>query len=116
MLIYFMAIWNTSRIFGIFCDHSVLIVLIWYIFSCFGIKHKEKSGNPGSGPEFFVYFRKMKRRKSFGHSDVFKWKIIRLITCGFYLLQLNIKDTVVKLMQKNLYAFTLNSNYSNRKT
>jgi hypothetical protein len=42
-----MVIWNTLRIFGIFCDYSVHIVLIWYIFSCFGIVHQEKSGNPG---------------------------------------------------------------------
>jgi hypothetical protein len=48
MLIYFMAIWNTLRIFGTFCDHSVLVVLIWYIFPYFGIMHQEKSGNPGS--------------------------------------------------------------------
>jgi hypothetical protein len=48
MLIYFMAIWNILWIFGISCDHSVHIVLIWYIFSCFGIMHQEKSGNPAS--------------------------------------------------------------------
>jgi hypothetical protein len=32
MLIYFMAIWNILWIFGIFCDHLLDIVLIWYIF------------------------------------------------------------------------------------
>jgi hypothetical protein len=32
LLIYFMAIWNTLRIFGIFCDYSVHFVFIWYIF------------------------------------------------------------------------------------
>jgi hypothetical protein len=47
MLIYFMVIWNILWISGIFCDHSVHIVLIWYIFSCFGIMHQEKSGNTG---------------------------------------------------------------------
>jgi hypothetical protein len=47
MLIYFMALWNILRIFGIFYDHSVHFVFIWYIFSSFGIRHQEKSGNPG---------------------------------------------------------------------
>jgi hypothetical protein len=46
MLIYFLAIWNILWVFGIFCDHSEHIVLIWYSFSCFGIMHQEKSGNP----------------------------------------------------------------------
>jgi hypothetical protein len=51
ILIYFMAIWNILWIFGTFCDHSVHIVFIWYIFSCFGIMHQEKSGNPGAENE-----------------------------------------------------------------
>jgi hypothetical protein len=34
---------NTWDIF----DHSVHIVLIWYIFSGLGIMNEEKSGNPG---------------------------------------------------------------------
>jgi hypothetical protein len=29
---YFMAIWNILQIFGIFYDHSVHFVFIWYIF------------------------------------------------------------------------------------
>jgi hypothetical protein len=32
--------------FGIFYDHSVHFVFIWYIFSSFGLIHQEKSGNP----------------------------------------------------------------------
>jgi hypothetical protein len=32
MLIYFMAIWNILWIFGIFYDHLVHFVFIWYIF------------------------------------------------------------------------------------
>jgi hypothetical protein len=32
ILIYFMAIWNTLRTFGIFYDHLVHFVFIWYIF------------------------------------------------------------------------------------
>jgi hypothetical protein len=45
ILIYFMAVWNILRIFGIFCDHSVHFVFIWYILSGFVIMHHEKSGN-----------------------------------------------------------------------
>jgi hypothetical protein len=40
------AIWNVLPIYGIFYDHLV-IVFVWYIFSSFGIRHREKSGNPG---------------------------------------------------------------------
>jgi hypothetical protein len=32
MLIYFMAIWNILQTFGIFYDHLVHFVFIWYIF------------------------------------------------------------------------------------
>jgi hypothetical protein len=46
MLIYFVAILNILRTLGIFCDHFVQFVLIWYIFTSFGIMHQEKSGNP----------------------------------------------------------------------
>jgi hypothetical protein len=41
-----MAISNISRTFGIFKDHMVHFVFIWYIFSGFGIINQEKSGNP----------------------------------------------------------------------
>jgi hypothetical protein len=47
MLIYFMAIWNILRTYGIFYDHLAQFVFIWYIFFAFGIMHQEKSGNPG---------------------------------------------------------------------
>jgi hypothetical protein len=33
--------------FGIFDDHLVHFVFIWYIFSGLGIMYREKSGNPG---------------------------------------------------------------------
>jgi hypothetical protein len=42
-----MAIWNILPIFGIFYDHLVHFVLIWYIFTGFGIMYLEKSGKPG---------------------------------------------------------------------
>jgi hypothetical protein len=43
-----MAIWNILPTFGIFYDHLVQFVFIWYIFSGFGIMHQEKSGNPAA--------------------------------------------------------------------
>jgi hypothetical protein len=43
MLIYFMVIWNILETFGIFYDHLVHFLLIWYGF---GILYREKSGNP----------------------------------------------------------------------
>jgi hypothetical protein len=53
MLIYFIAIWNILWIFGIFYDHKVQFVILWYIscsfgtfISGFGIWRQEKSGNP----------------------------------------------------------------------
>jgi hypothetical protein len=47
MFQYFMAIWNILWRFGIFYDPLVHFVFIWYIFSAFGIMHRqEKSGNP----------------------------------------------------------------------
>jgi hypothetical protein len=45
MLQYFMAICNILCPFGIFYDHLVHIVFIWYIFSGFGIMH-QKIGQP----------------------------------------------------------------------
>jgi hypothetical protein len=46
MLRSLMAIWNMLRSFGKFYDHLVHFVLIWYIFSGFGITYQQKSGNP----------------------------------------------------------------------
>jgi hypothetical protein len=48
MLIYFIDILNILRRFGIFYDHFVHSVFIWYIFSGFGITNHEKSGNRGA--------------------------------------------------------------------
>jgi hypothetical protein len=47
--IYFMVIGNILRRLGIFYDHLEHFVFIWYIFSCFGIMEKEKSGNLAVG-------------------------------------------------------------------
>jgi hypothetical protein len=49
MLMCCIAVWNILRTFGIFYDHLVHFVFIWYIFSSFGIMHQEKSGNPAVG-------------------------------------------------------------------
>jgi hypothetical protein len=46
MLVYFM-------VFGTFYGHLVYIVVIWYIFSHFGILYREKSGNPEADLNFF---------------------------------------------------------------
>jgi hypothetical protein len=46
-LIYFRVIQNILWIFGIFYDHLVHFVFVWFIFSSFGIMYPEKSGNPG---------------------------------------------------------------------
>jgi hypothetical protein len=45
-LIYLMAIWNILQTFGIFYDHYVHSVFIWYIFSGLDNIYQEKSGNP----------------------------------------------------------------------
>jgi hypothetical protein len=50
MLIYFMAILNILHISGIFYDHWVHFVFITHMFSGFGIRYQEKSGNPALDP------------------------------------------------------------------
>jgi hypothetical protein len=45
-----MAVWNILRMFGIFYDHLVPFMFIWYIFSGFGIMYQEKSGDPAKKP------------------------------------------------------------------
>jgi hypothetical protein len=54
-----MALWDILRTLGIFYDHLVHFVFVWYIFSGFGIAHQGKSGNPGrrSWVRFFSGFR-----------------------------------------------------------
>jgi hypothetical protein len=48
MLKRFMASWNILRTSGVFYDHLVHFAIIWDIFSGFGIKCQEKSGNPAT--------------------------------------------------------------------
>jgi hypothetical protein len=54
-----MAIWNILQTFGIFYDHLVHFVFIWYIFSGLANIYQEKSGNPAyeysnSGQNCFI--------------------------------------------------------------
>jgi hypothetical protein len=44
-LIYFVAIWNILLKFGMFYSFGTICVHLVH-FSCFGIMHQEKSGNP----------------------------------------------------------------------
>jgi hypothetical protein len=55
--VYFMAIWNILRPFGIFYGLLVILCSFWYISSHFGILYHEKSGNPGLwlGTEFYTW-------------------------------------------------------------
>jgi hypothetical protein len=46
MVVYFMAILSILWPFGIFCGHLVYFMVIWNIFSQFGMLYQEKSGNP----------------------------------------------------------------------
>jgi hypothetical protein len=57
-----MAIWNVLWTFGIFYEHLVHFLFIWYIFSSVGIMSKEKSGNPVLNVFFgtMLLFRKYK--------------------------------------------------------
>jgi hypothetical protein len=43
MLMYFMAIWNILQRFGIFYDHQVHFVFIWYIFPRFLVSCTKKN-------------------------------------------------------------------------
>jgi hypothetical protein len=49
MLINFTDNCTTLQTFGIFYDHLVIFVFVWYIFSGVGIMNQEKSGNPALG-------------------------------------------------------------------
>jgi hypothetical protein len=49
MFIYFIAIWNSLRLFGVSYDHLVNIVFIWYFFGV-GIIHHETTLVPTATP------------------------------------------------------------------
>jgi hypothetical protein len=52
MMVYFMDTWSILRSFVRFYGHLVQFVIIWYIFSRFGILFQEKSGNPDVNREY----------------------------------------------------------------
>jgi hypothetical protein len=54
----FRAILSISRPTGIFYGHLVHFVVIWYIFTRFGMLYREKSGNPASvhDPHILILF------------------------------------------------------------
>jgi hypothetical protein len=45
--------------FGKFCGHLGYFMVIWYIFPCFGMLYKEKSGNPGRHHKFNLFAQPM---------------------------------------------------------
>jgi hypothetical protein len=57
VLVYFMAFCSVLLQFGIFCDHLVKVMVIWYIFPLLVcILYHEKSGNPGRNQTFLAIF------------------------------------------------------------
>jgi hypothetical protein len=46
MLVYFVAIWSLLLPFGVFSGNLINLIVIWLIFSRFGMLDREKSGNP----------------------------------------------------------------------
>jgi hypothetical protein len=50
-----MAIWNILQTFGIFFNHLVHFVFVWYVFSGFGMMYQEKSGNSGANASSSYY-------------------------------------------------------------
>jgi hypothetical protein len=46
MFVYYIAVWYILRHLGILCGHLVHFMVIWDIFSRFGILYLLKSGNP----------------------------------------------------------------------
>jgi hypothetical protein len=48
MMVYFIDSWSILRSFVLVYGHWVQFVVIWYIFSRFGILCQEKSGNPAA--------------------------------------------------------------------
>jgi hypothetical protein len=46
IFVYFMDIWHILRSIGVFYDHLVHFVVIWYIYPHFGMLCQEQSGNP----------------------------------------------------------------------
>jgi hypothetical protein len=65
MLIYFRVIWNILRIFGIFYDHLVHFVFIWYIFPVLVSCTQENLATLGQTKIFGSIFSSFHAFKSF---------------------------------------------------
>jgi hypothetical protein len=72
ILVYFMTILSILRPLEIFYVHSVYFVVVWYIFSPFGILDQEKSGNPGPLRKRSIFFSHFycNKTKKWSHSRV----------------------------------------------
>jgi hypothetical protein len=62
---HFMAIWNIRQPFGISYGHLVQFLVIWYIFSRFGMLYQEKSGSTARHP-----FKKSECSKKKFHQSI----------------------------------------------
>jgi hypothetical protein len=80
MLVYFKAIWSTLRPSGIFCGDLAYFLVIWYIFSRFGMMYHGKSGNPASVGEKKAW---VDRAAGFGGKNNFDWKEVKHILAPF---------------------------------
>jgi hypothetical protein len=56
MLIYFMPLWNILQTFGMFHNHLLHSVFIWYIFFRFWYHVPRKIWQPCLGAKLFVEF------------------------------------------------------------
>jgi hypothetical protein len=69
-----MEIWYVFWPIGNFYGHLVHFVVIWDIFSRFGMLHKEKSGNPASYEvSCCTTFLRVKKRPIPKSPEVSKW-------------------------------------------
>jgi hypothetical protein len=80
MLVYFKSIWSTLRPFGIFCGDLAYFLVIWFIFSRFGMMYHGKSGNPASVGEKKAW---VDRAAGFGGKNNFDWKEVKHILAPF---------------------------------
>jgi hypothetical protein len=61
-----MAVWYILGTFGIFNCYLAYFIVIWYIFSCFGMEFQEKSGSPAWEREKKVFFGGLLKKFSSG--------------------------------------------------
>jgi hypothetical protein len=74
--IYFWAILNISRIFGIFYDHLVHFVFIWYIFPVF-VSHTKKNLatlTPGDSAHWHLICNGRNHTDPINDCELYNWK------------------------------------------